>query len=99
MSSTPAETKVQPALALLRSARRIGFAFSGGSVRCAFQVGVIESLVEMGIRPALTVGVSGGAWNAMAIAAGTEARLRHYWRTFARMQPLDFSNLLREHSP
>lgn len=89
----------QPDLALLRSARRIGFAFSGGSVRCAFQVGVIESLLEMGIRPALTIGVSGGAWNAMAIAAGTEGRLRQYWRAFTRMQPLDFRNLLREHSP
>jgi predicted acylesterase/phospholipase RssA len=99
MSSTPAEADAPPALALLRSARRIGFAFSGGSVRCAFQIGVIESLIEMGIRPALTVGVSGGAWNAMAIAAGTEARLRHYWRAFSRMQPVDFRNLLREHSP
>ncbi|HSS76569.1 MAG TPA: patatin-like phospholipase family protein [Thermoanaerobaculia bacterium] len=89
----------QPALALLHSAQRIGFAFSGGSARCAFQVGVIESLAEMGIRPALTTAVSSGAWNAMAIAAGTEGRLRHYWRAFARMPTVDLRNLVREHSP
>lgn len=89
----------QPNLALLRSSHRIGFAFSGGSARCAFQVGVIDTLLELGLRPSLTAGVSGGAWNAMAIAAGTEGRLRHYWRAFSRMPPVDFRNLLREHSP
>jgi predicted acylesterase/phospholipase RssA len=89
----------QPALSLLRSARRIGFAFSGGSARCAFQVGVIESLLEMGIQPGLTAAVSGGVWNAMAMAAGTAGRLRHYWRAFSRMPPVDFRNLLHEHSP
>lgn len=88
-----------PALDLLRSARRVGLALSGGSVRCAFQVGVIEALVELGIHPALSVGVSGGVWNALALAAGTEGRLRHYWRAFSRMPLLDVRNLLREHSP
>ncbi|HYU33365.1 MAG TPA: patatin-like phospholipase family protein [Thermoanaerobaculia bacterium] len=83
----------------LRSARRIGFVFSGGSSRCAFQVGVIETLAELGIRPALCVGLSVGAWNAAAVAAGTGHRLRHYWRAFVRMPPWDLSNLLREQTP
>ena len=93
------ESASPPALDLLGSARRVGLALSGGSARCAFQIGVIEGLLEMGIRPALTVSVSGGVWNAMALAAGTEERLRHYWRTFVRMPSVDFRNLMREHSP
>lgn len=93
------ELASSPALDLLRSARRVGLALSGGSARCAFQVGVIEALVELGIRPVLSVGVSGGVWNALALSAGTEGRLRHYWRAFSRMPSLDFRNLLREHSP
>jgi predicted acylesterase/phospholipase RssA len=93
------EPESQPTLDLLRSARRIGIALSGGSARCSFQVGVIESLVELGLRPALTVGVSGGVWNGMAVAAGTEERLRRYWRAYTRMPSVDFRNLLREHTP
>jgi predicted acylesterase/phospholipase RssA len=88
-----------PQLKLLRSARRIGFVFSGGSSRCSFQVGVLETLREIGVRPALCVGVSGGAWNAAAVAAGTDHRLRHYWRAFVRMPPWDLGNLLRERTP
>lgn len=92
-------TPQSDALLFLRSARRIGFVFSGGSVRCAFQIGVVETLGELGIRPALCVGVSGGAWNAAAVAAGTGHRLRHYWRSFVRMPHVDLGNLLRERSP
>ncbi len=88
-----------PALDLLRSARRLGLVLSGGSSRCAFQVGVLEMLPELGVRPALCVAVSGGVWNGAAFSAGTVHRLRHYWRAFARMPYLDVGNLLREHSP
>ena len=87
------------ALALLRSARRVGLVLSGGSARCAFQIGAIETLLELGIQPAVCVGVSGGAWNAAAVAVGQAHRLRSYWRAFTRMPGLDFRNLLREHSP
>jgi predicted acylesterase/phospholipase RssA len=96
MARMPGDT---PQLSLLRSARRIGFVFSGGSSRCAFQIGVIETLAELGIRPSLCVGVSAGAWNAAAVAAGTGHRLRHYWRAFVRMPSLDLGNLLRERTP
>lgn len=86
------------ALDLLRSADRIGLVLSGGSSRCAFQIGVIEMLGEIGIRPAVCVAVSGGVWNAAAVAAGTERRLRHYWRTFCRMPHIAPGSFLRERS-
>lgn len=88
-----------PALRVLRAARRVGFIFSGGSSRCAFQIGVIEVLLELGVRPAVCVGVSGGSWNAAAVAVGHAHRLRIYWRAFSRMPGIDLRNLLREHSP
>ncbi len=96
MKTPPAGTA---ALDLLRSARRVGYVFSGGSMRCAFQVGALETLRELGIRPALAIGVSAGAWNAGAVAAGTDGRLRSYWRAFHRMPPVDLANLLRAGSP
>jgi predicted acylesterase/phospholipase RssA len=84
---------------LLRAASRIGFVFSGGGFRCAFQIGVVEALEELGILPCLCTAVSAGAWNAAAVAVGNQRRLRRYWRTFMRMPHVDVTNLLREHSP
>ena len=86
-------------LDLLRSAKTPGFLFSGGSARCIFQVGAVEALTDLGITPAMTLGVSGGAWNAAVVAAGNARRLRSYWRFFCRMPYIDLRNLLREHSP
>jgi predicted patatin/cPLA2 family phospholipase len=83
----------------LRTAKKIALLFSGGSVRCIFQVGVIETLLDLGITPATTLGVSAGAWNAAAVATGNAHRLRQYWRFFCRMPYVDMTNLLREHSP
>ena len=82
-------------LAMLREAKRVGWIFSGGAMRCTFQAGVIETLRELGVRPALTIGVSAGVWNAAAVAAGTDARLRYYWRAYARMPRIDVRNLMR----
>jgi predicted acylesterase/phospholipase RssA len=86
-------------LDLLRGAKNIGFFFSGGASRCIFQVGVVETLFTLGIEPAACLGVSGGAWNAAAVAVGNWKRLRAYWRFFSRMPVLDVTNLFREHSP
>jgi predicted acylesterase/phospholipase RssA len=83
----------------LRSAKKIAFVFSGGSSRCAFQVGVIERLGALGIRPAMTIGVSAGAWNAALVAAHAEHRIRYFWKSFMRMPDLDLRNLFVEHSP
>ena len=86
-------------LDVLRGAKKIGLLFSGGSTRCVFQVGVMETLRELDIKPAVCLGVSGGVWNAAAVAAGTGHRLRFYWRCFTRMPHIDITNLAREHSP
>ena len=83
-------------LARLRGAKRLGFVFSGGAARCAFQIGVVECLFELGLRPAETLGISGGSWNAAAVAVGNWHRLRPYWRFFTRMPYLDPSNLFTE---
>lgn len=84
---------------VLRGAKRLGILFSGGSARCVFQVGVVETLESLGIRPAVCLGVSGGVWNAAAVAVGNAHRLRAYWRFFCRMPYIDLTNLVREHSP
>lgn len=87
-------------LDILRSSSRVGFLFSGGSARCAFQIGAVETLYELGIEPAMTLGVSAGAWNAAAVAVGNWRRLRPYWRFFCRMPYFDLTNIFRDdHSP
>ena len=86
-------------LDVLLRARKIGFLFSGGSMRCVFQVGVVEALRDLGVQPAMCLGVSAGAWNAAAVAVGNAHRLRPYWRFFSRMPYIDLTNLVREHSP
>ncbi len=83
----------------LIAAKKPGFLFGGGSARCVFQVGVVETLYTLGIRPAACLGVSGGAWNAAAVAVGNWRRLRYYWRCFVRWPYVDLGNLAREHSP
>jgi predicted acylesterase/phospholipase RssA len=93
------DSDTPPALEILRSARKIGLVLSGGASRCAFQVGAIETLAELGFQPDVCVAVSGGAWNAATVSAGTVSRLRHYWRAFLRMPRFDIRNLLRNHSP
>lgn len=87
------------ALEKLRSARRLGFLFSGGSTRCAFQVGVVETLVDLDIHPAMTLGVSAGAWNAAAVAVGNSAKLREYWEYYAGLPHVNLHNLIHEHTP
>jgi predicted acylesterase/phospholipase RssA len=83
----------------LRDAQKIAFVFSGGSSRCAFQVGVIERLTALGIRPAMAIGVSAGVWNAAVVAARQEQRIRYFWKSFARMPAVDLRNLTVELSP
>lgn len=86
-------------LARLQSAQKVGFVFSGGSSRCAFQVGVIERLLAFGVKPAVTVGVSAGAWNAAIVAAHQAQRIRFFWKSFMRMPHVDLRNLFVDHSP
>jgi NTE family protein len=86
-------------LETLANARKVGYVFSGGSSRCAFQVGAVEALAELGVKPALTIGVSAGAWNAAIVAARREHRIRYFWRSFMRMPRVDLRNLFVDHSP
>ncbi|HTQ79850.1 MAG TPA: patatin-like phospholipase family protein [Thermoanaerobaculia bacterium] len=86
-------------LDLLLASRKVGFVLSGGSARCAFQVGAIETLLSLGVRPGLLVGVSVGSWSAAAVAVGHAHRLRYYWRAFGRMPHVDLKNLWTHHSP
>jgi NTE family protein len=86
-------------LPFLRSASRVGIVLSGGSARCSFQIGALETLAELGVQPSLCIAVSAGSWNGAALATGTAHRLRHYWRSFVRMPHVDLRNLWREHSP
>ncbi|HYG61451.1 MAG TPA: patatin-like phospholipase family protein [Thermoanaerobaculia bacterium] len=91
---------MQSRLDFLRSAQSVGLVLSGGCSRCSFQVGAIEVLDELGIRPSLCIGVSGGVWNAAAVVGGVSHRLRRYWRCFIRMPHMDLRNLARQdHSP
>lgn len=83
----------------LRNAKKIAFVFSGGSSRCAFQVGVMERLSALGIHASMTVGVSAGSWNAAIVASHIEHRARFMWRTFGRWEPFDLRNLFAELSP
>ena len=48
----------------------LGLVLSGGFLRGAFQVGVIEALHARGLRFDVVVGVSSGAWNAACVATG-----------------------------
>lgn len=90
---------IPPRLELLRNAQKLGLVLGGGSMRCAFQIGVIRLMGELGIRPQLIIGISGGVWNAAALSVGREHRLPYYWRCFARMPWFDPFNIGREHSP
>jgi predicted acylesterase/phospholipase RssA len=83
----------------LREAKKIAYVFSGGSSRCAFQVGVIERLAALGIHPSMTIGVSAGSWNAAIVAARMEQRARYMWKSFIRMPYVDLRNLVRELTP
>jgi NTE family protein len=85
----------------LLAAQKIAYVFSGGSSRCAFQIGAIERLAALGVKPAVCIGASGGAWNAAIVAARCEHRIRFLWKSFMRMRAheVDLSNLFVELSP
>ena len=61
----------------------MGFALGGGGHHGAFEVGMLQALLEAGITPDLVVGTSVGALNGAAIAARpsleTVERLREIW--------------------
>lgn len=79
--------------------RRLGLVLSGGFLRGAFQVGVIEALHARGVRFEVVVGISSGAWNAACIATDQIAEMRSFWLEVARAPKLRLKNLWRYGTP
>ena len=77
----------------------IGLVLSGGFLRNAFQVGVIEELHARGFRFDVVVGVSSGAWNAACVATDQIGEMRTFWMEVARAPKLRLGNLWRHGTP
>jgi NTE family protein len=77
----------------------LGLVLSGGFLRGAFQVGVIEALHARGLRFGVVAGVSSGAWNAACIATGQIHEMREFWLAVARAPKLRWRNVLRHATP
>lgn len=82
-----------------RPTPRVGLVLSGGFLRGAFQVGVVEALDAAGIRFDLAVGVSSGAWNAACVAAGQIGEMRRFWMEVAAAPKLSLASLWRYGTP
>lgn len=78
---------------------RHGLVLSGGFLRSAFQVGVIEALAARGIGFDFVVGVSSGAWNAACVAADQIGEMRGWWMQVAAAPKLSLRNLWRNRTP
>jgi NTE family protein len=77
----------------------LGLVLSGGFLRSAFQVGVIEELQARGVRFDVAVGVSSGAWNAACVATGQVGEMRRFWMEVARAPKIRLRNLWRHGTP
>ena len=56
---------------------KVAFALSGGGSLVSFQVGALRYLWDLGLRPAIVAGTSGGAINALKMAEGELAKHRN----------------------
>jgi len=83
-----------------RRGRTLGLVLSGGGARGAFQVGVIERLLEderFAPGPAVLSGTSAGGINAALLAAGrTPAEMMAFWRGIGTDPPVIASRLFFE---
>lgn len=77
----------------------VGLVLSGGFLRGAFQVGVVEALQARGLCFDVVVGVSSGAWNAACVATGQIGEMRAFWLEVARAPKLRLGNLWRHGTP
>jgi len=77
----------------------LGLVLSGGFLRNAFQVGVIEELRARGFRFDVVVGVSSGAWNAACVATDQIDEMRTFWMKVAGARKLRLANLWRHGTP
>jgi len=61
-------------------ATRLAIVLSGGGAKGAFQVGVLDALINThGIKPSIVVGTSTGAIQALGVAQGDVSGLRDVW--------------------
>ena len=68
-------------MATAKDLGKIGIVLPGGFLRGAFQVGALRALTDFGIEPSYIVGVSVGALNGAAFAAGKlDDLIDTYWR-------------------
>lgn len=77
----------------------VGLVLSGGFLRGAFQVGVLEALHERGHRFPVVIGVSSGAWNAACVATGQIGEMRDFWLDVVRSPKLRLRNLWQHGTP
>jgi len=77
----------------------LGLVLSGGFLRGAFQVGVVEALHARGLRFGVVAGVSSGAWNAACIATDQIHEMREFWLAVARAPKLRWRNVWRHATP
>jgi NTE family protein len=65
--------------------RRLAIVLSGGGAKGAFQVGVLDALITgRGVRPAIVVGTSTGAIQALAVAQQDVPGLVRAWLALRR---------------
>lgn len=77
----------------------LGLVLSGGFLRGAFQVGVVEELHGRGFHFDSVIGVSSGAWNAACVATGQIEQMRDFWLEVARAPKLRLRNLWHHGTP
>ena len=79
---------------------RVALVLQGGGALGAYQAGVYQALHEKGFAPDWVAGTSIGAINAALIAGNVfenrVARLREFWQSVARPDPLDVSDWPQE---
>lgn len=60
--------------------KRLAIVLSGGGAKGAFQVGVLDALINTyGVKPRIVVGTSTGAIQALGVAQGDIERLKAFW--------------------
>jgi NTE family protein len=84
-----------------RPASNVAFVFEGGGSLAATQVGMLRALTEARPRPAMVIGTSAGAINAVAFAADPTlagiAELKALWLSLHRRDLAALRALLEDH--
>lgn len=83
----------------LAMSSKLGLVLSGGFLRNAFQVGVVEALRDRGYQFDVVVGVSSGAWNAACVATDQIEEMRSFWMSVAQAPKLRLGNIWRHGTP